>query len=70
MADQKNEWAEIYGAQKQQFEKQQREIGMLTQEIQRIQKSRDNSNPKLKGSASQTELNEAVKRLKKRELEC
>lgn len=32
MADQKTEWAEIYGAQKAQFDQQQREIELLTQE--------------------------------------
>ena len=29
MADQKTEWAEIYGAQKNQFDQQQREITLL-----------------------------------------
>ena len=32
MADQKNEWAEIYGAQKSQYDQQAREIVLLTQE--------------------------------------
>ena len=36
MADQKNEWAEIYGAQKAQYDKQAKEIQMLSSENARL----------------------------------
>lgn len=72
MADQKNEWAEIYGAQKQQFEKQQREIQILQSENQRLNEQGKPESGLSKKSTTMlnSELQEALKRLKKRELEC
>ena len=74
-ADQKNEWAEIYGNQKSSQEKLERDNKMLSQDNVEL-KRQLSDNVKIPpnfggGSASNpNEVAETTKRLKKRELEC
>ena len=76
MVDQKQEWAEIYGAQKAQYDQQQHEIALLNDENERLLKKLESMDGTQKkgvntiNTASSGELIEATKRLKKRELEC
>lgn len=71
MANQKKEWAEIYGSQKAQNDQMQREIALLNQENESILNRLEQMGSNGKGGANIGEdLVEATKRLKKRELEC
>ena len=73
IADQKNEWAEIYGQHKQTIDKQQKEILALQQENVTLKKTQGAPNFGGMGgkpAVSPQEFQETSKRLKKRELEC
>lgn len=79
IVDQKNEWAEIYGAQKEQVDQMHRDIANLNQENERVLRKlemaekRGGANVgKSGGSANEikAELVDTAKRLRKRELEC
>ena len=71
-ADQKNEWAEIYGSQKQSQEKLERDNIMLVQENTSLKRQIEQNPPKFGAGPPQgnAESVETTKRLKKRELEC
>ena len=69
MNDQKNEWAEIYGAQKTQSDQMTREITVLNQENEKLVKKVE-ALERGKGGNVGLELADTAKRLKKRELEC
>ena len=72
-AEQKNEWAGIYGSQKASQEKLESENIMLNNEIIQLKKQIAEKVPPNFGGASAvnpTEAAETTKRLKKRELEC
>jgi chromosome segregation ATPase len=71
--EQKSEWAEIYGSQKQNAEKLERDNMMLQQEIASLKRQMEQNAPKFgtgPGGPSAQEFSETTKRLKKRELEC
>ena len=77
-ADQKNEWAEIYGSQKQNVEKLERDNMMLAQENGSLKRQLELNPPNfgagptanMGGAQNTAEMAETAKRLKKRELEC
>ena len=66
IAEQKNEWAEIYGSQKQTADKLNQEITSLRKQLLDA-KSKEAMGG---GGVSHQEFAETTKRLKKRELEC
>jgi hypothetical protein len=72
-ADQKNEWAEIYGNQKSSQEKLERDNKMLSQDNNDLKRQlTEKVPPNFGGGAASNpnEVAETTKRLKKRELEC
>ena len=80
IVEQKNEWAEIYGAQKEQVDQMHRDIANLNQENERVLRKLEiaekrggaSNGGKSGGSANEikAELVDTAKRLRKRELEC
>jgi predicted RNase H-like nuclease (RuvC/YqgF family) len=69
VADQKNEWAEIYGNHKITIDKQIKEIDTLKKDKAQLLKRLNESGTGNSGPSTQ-EFQETTKRLKKRELEC